>query len=333
MNQGSPKLGVFFDLRNPSGWRRPWAEHYERSIEIAVEAERLGAASAWVSEHHLFEDGYMPQPLTFLAALAARTERMRLGTAIVVAPLRHPRHLAEQAAVVDLISDGRVEIGMGAGSSPAEYKAFGVASSNRYDLTDAATIEVRDLLWGGQLNPPPVQDRLPIWLGYQGPKGARRAGRLGVGLLSTDRDLLDPYRAGLVDGGHDPSSARMGGVINLIVSSDPDRAAARLAPFLHHQMASYVASRAAEPPFSPVDSAPPDFLVDDLTKPQLGGNRMVVANVDDALRILRERTAGAPVHHAYLWASVSGMPDDMVVEHLNLVFGEIAPRLANSASA
>src|SRR5699024_1194018 len=85
---------------------------------------------------------------------------------------------------------------------------------------------VRDLLWGGELLPPPVQDQVPIWLGYQGPQGARRAGRLGVGLLSTKRELRTPYRDGLVEGGHDPSLARMGGVGGLLAADGAGRGAA-----------------------------------------------------------------------------------------------------------
>jgi alkanesulfonate monooxygenase SsuD/methylene tetrahydromethanopterin reductase-like flavin-dependent oxidoreductase (luciferase family) len=66
------KLGLYFDLRNPAPWARPWPEVYGRALDLVVEAERLGAASVWFSEHHLFTDGYLPQPLTFAAAAAAR---------------------------------------------------------------------------------------------------------------------------------------------------------------------------------------------------------------------------------------------------------------------
>ena len=76
------KIGVYFDLRNPPLWRRPWAEHYARSLELCEEADRLGAGAIWLSEHHFFEDGYLPQPLTFAAAVAARTTNVRIGTAV-----------------------------------------------------------------------------------------------------------------------------------------------------------------------------------------------------------------------------------------------------------
>jgi len=108
------KVGVYADLRNPPAWRRPWAEHYARTLDRIAGAERLGIDSAWVTEHHFFEDGYLPQPLTLAAAIAARTSRIRIGTAVMLAPLRAPIQIAEEAAVVELVSDGRLELGLGA---------------------------------------------------------------------------------------------------------------------------------------------------------------------------------------------------------------------------
>ena len=102
------KLGLYFDLRNPAPWARPWPEVYGRALDLVVEAERLGAASVWFSEHHLFDDGYLPQPLTFAAAAAARTSRVRIGTAVLVAALRPAVLVAEEAAVIDQLSGGRL---------------------------------------------------------------------------------------------------------------------------------------------------------------------------------------------------------------------------------
>ncbi|MDT5028234.1 MAG: hypothetical protein QOE61_4660 [Micromonosporaceae bacterium] len=114
------ELGVLLDLRNPDQWQRPWVEHYQRTLERVERIEAWGAGSVWLTEHHFFPDGYLPQPLVFAAAIAARTTRIRIGTAVVVAALRHPTHLAEEAAVVDILSGGRLELGLGAGwSSPS----------------------------------------------------------------------------------------------------------------------------------------------------------------------------------------------------------------------
>ncbi|MTB01244.1 MAG: LLM class flavin-dependent oxidoreductase, partial [Actinobacteria bacterium] len=118
------KLGLYFDLRNPAPWARPWPEVYGRALDLVVEAEHLGAASVWFSEHHLFTDGYLPQPLTFAAAAAARTSRVRIGTAVLVAALRPAALVAEEAAVIDQLSGGRLELGIGAGYSVPEYELY-----------------------------------------------------------------------------------------------------------------------------------------------------------------------------------------------------------------
>src|ERR1700761_4696104 len=101
------KVGISLDVRNPPDWRRPWAGFYASVLETCEEAGRLGIDSIWLTEHHFFEDGYLPQTLTLAAAIAARTNRVRVGTAILIPGLRAALDVAEQAAIVDLVSNGR----------------------------------------------------------------------------------------------------------------------------------------------------------------------------------------------------------------------------------
>ena len=320
------KLGLYFDLRNPAPWARPWPEVYGKALDLVVEAERLGAASVWFSEHHLFDDGYLPQPLTFAAAAAARTSRVRIGTAVLVAALRPAVLVAEEAAVIDQISGGRLELGIGAGYSVPEYELYDTDITKRYGLTDAAVAEIRRLLDDGIVTPPAAQNPFPLWLGYQGPQGAKRAGRLGVGLLSLDRALLDPYREGLVEAGHDPSTARTGGMLDIIVADDPEEAFERILPHYAHQLNSY---RAAAVAGSGRD-APKEITVEKLRggaaqKGQIPGLRVLTPT--DAVAAIREATDGAPVEHVYLWASVAGMPDELVERHVELTCTQVAPNL------
>ena len=315
-------VGIFLDLRNPAGWSRPWAEHYQRAVELVVEAERLGADAVWLSEHHLFDDGYLPQPLTFAAALATRTQRLRIGTAIVVAPLRHPLHLAEEAAIVDVLSGGRLELGLGAGYAANEYAAFSADVTRRFSTTDAVASEVRRLLDGGAVTPPPLQRPFPIWLGYQGPQGARRAGRLGFGLLSLSPASLDPYREGLAEGGHDPARARLGGVVNIVVADDPAAASERLVPFYAHQTNTY---RRAHGDGQTIESTVEELRSALVAKGALPG--LAVLTPADAIAAIRARTDGLPVEHVYFWASIAGMPDDLVQRHVELLLREVRPAL------
>ena len=233
------KIGVWFDLRNPPAWRQDPARLYAFTLELCEEAELLGADSLWFSEHHCFEDGYLPQPLTFAAAAAARTTRVRLGTGILVAPLRKTAQLAEEAAVVDLISGGRLELGLGAGYRMPEFELFGTDFTTRYRTLDGQVSELRRLWGDGGLTPAPTQQRLPVWLGYQGPKGARRAGLMGEGLLTIAKDSWPRYRDGLADGGHDPAAARMAGGVQAYVTDDPERDWPRVAPHIAYAQDSY----------------------------------------------------------------------------------------------
>lgn len=306
------RLGLFLDLRNPPAWRRPAAEHYRRTLDLVAGAEELGLGSVWCTEHHFFEDGYLPQPLVFASALAARTRAVRVGTAVVLAPLRHPLHLAEEAAVVDLVSGGRFELGMGAGYVAEEFGAFGAERSRRFGRTERVLEEVRRLLDGGRVTPSPVQRPFPLWLGFQGPRGARRAGQLGVGLLSLSQAVLGPYLGGLAEGGHPPGAARMAGVVDLVLADDPEQAADLVAPHAAYQRWTYQRAHGTDTP-------PPDpaAIRPSLRDPSGGG--LFVCTAEEAAEVLRRRLAGVPARHVYLWASIAGMPDDLTQRHVELV--------------
>jgi len=318
-------VGLYFDLRNPPDWSTPSSRLYGFTLEMCEEAERLGCHSIWLSEHHLFDDGYLPQPLTMAAAVAARTRTPRIGTAIVIAPLHHPAELAEQAAIVDIVSDGRVEVGIGAGYRRPEFALFGADYDSRYRTTDQCARELRRLWDEGVVTPSPVQERVPIWLGYQGPMGARRAGRLGEGLLSIDPSLLEPYLEGLEEGGHDAASARMGGGIQGWVSEDPDADWPIVARHMKHQVDSYrrhMVEGTDQPTPRPVDP-------DRLRQRDIGGplSYFLYGRPEEVAARLRVSIGDAPVETVFFWGSVSGMTEAMVARHVQLVCSRLAPLL------
>jgi alkanesulfonate monooxygenase SsuD/methylene tetrahydromethanopterin reductase-like flavin-dependent oxidoreductase (luciferase family) len=131
------------------GSDQTWSELYADTLAIAVEAERLGFDGVWVSEHHFTDDGYMSAVLPVLAAIAARTERVMLGTNVALAPLYHPLRLAEDAAAVDLVSGGRLLLGLAIGYRDAEFAAFGVAKGERVDRL-VECVEVCRKAWTGE---------------------------------------------------------------------------------------------------------------------------------------------------------------------------------------
>jgi alkanesulfonate monooxygenase SsuD/methylene tetrahydromethanopterin reductase-like flavin-dependent oxidoreductase (luciferase family) len=321
-------VGVYFDLRNPPAWRQDWSRLYGFTLEMCEEAERLGAHSIWTSEHHLFEDGYLTQPLTFSAAIAARTKRVRLGTAIMIAPLRPAVQMAEDAAVVDILSGGRVDLGLGAGYRVPEYELFGADIQRKYTTTDQRVRELRQLWGKGELTPPPVQHPLPIWMGYQGPKGARRAGLLGENLLSPNARLWEPYRDGLVEGGHDPSLARMGGGIQAFVTMDPQADWPVVAKHLAYQIDSYrryMVEGTDQPIPRPID---PEKVRTREMGAILGS--FMVDTPEEVARRIRAYTSGAPVETIFMFASLAGMPEDLVARHVQTICGKLAPLLADA---
>ncbi|MFC8384374.1 LLM class flavin-dependent oxidoreductase [Nocardia sp. NPDC057272] len=318
-------VGLLFDLRNPAQWQRPWADHYARTLEFCEEADQRGAGGVWFTEHHLFEDGYLPQPLTFAAAAAARTKRVRIGTAVVLPALRKPAQLAEEAALVDLISGGRLELGLGAGYRLPEYQLFDTDFSRRFARTGDNIAEIQRLWATGGITPAPIQDPVPLWGGFYGPRGARLAGRLGIGFLHISHQLFPLYREGLIEGGHDPESARVSDLLPILLADDPEAAWARVAPHLAHQMNSY-----RQLSVQGTDAPPPPVLeLDQLRqRPDDGSFGLLeILTPEQASARIHERVAGLPVRHLIFWASIAGMPDDLVTRHIELVSEQLPPLL------
>lgn len=167
----------------------PPAERYRLGAEQIVHAERHGFDGAWIAQHHFNGDeGGMPAPLVFLGYVAARTARIRLGTGIVTLPMEQPLRVAEDAAVLDALSGGRVELGVGSGGTPSAFAAFGQDSADRGAVFGRHLAALRDALGGGALpgghlypSAPSLTDRL--WQATFSADGGRRAGEAGDGLL------------------------------------------------------------------------------------------------------------------------------------------------------
>ncbi|MEU1994122.1 LLM class flavin-dependent oxidoreductase [Nocardia gamkensis] len=318
-------VGLYFDLRNPPENHRSSSRLHSFTLEMCEEADRLGASSLWFSEHHLFDDAYLSQPLTFAAAAAARTRRARIGTAILIAPLHSPVEVAEQAALVDVISGGRLDLGIGAGYRKPEYDLYDVSDQRRYGRTDDMVVRLHDLWSEGGVTPRSVQNPIPVWLGYHGPQGARRAGRLGVNLLSPHSESWQPYREGLIEGGHDPNRARMGGGIQAWVTDDPERDWPLVAPHIGYQVDSYrrhMVQGATAPPPAPVD---PEKLIAREARGPL--SYFWFGTPEQIADRIRGCVGDAPVSTVYLWASVGGMPEELVAEHVETVCTRLAPLL------
>ena len=166
------------------------AARYRLAAEQIRHAEAEGFDSAWVAQHHFHEaEGGLPAPFVLLGLLAAQTRRIHLGTGIVTLPMELPIRVAEDAAVLDLVSGGRLELGVGSGGNPEAFAAFGLRDEDRRavferhlaQLTDA--LAGRALPGGDRLYPPRPELLARLWHATFSVEGARRAGATGAGLL------------------------------------------------------------------------------------------------------------------------------------------------------
>lgn len=185
--QRSFRLGFLTHLRGSDDPKRV----YRDNLELFVTAEALGFDCGWVAQHHFKKSaGFLPSPFPFLAAVAERTQSIRLGTSIVALPLESPLRVAEDAAVVDLLSSGRLELGVGSGFDPQEFAPFEVDVSTRHQRTTDGLERIKAALggktWGDgsqQLQPPAPTLLDRIWLSGLSPLGATYAAKHEAGLL------------------------------------------------------------------------------------------------------------------------------------------------------
>src|SRR5437899_9966027 len=198
------KFGLYSSIANP-----PRGEHLDRCIDEAIAeaqlAESCGFDSCFFGEHHQDRDGFLPSPLIVATAVAARTQTLRVGTSGILLPLHHPVHVAEDVITLDLVSKGRVILGVGIGYQPADFRAFSVPMEDRAGRFEES-IEILRLCWAGdkfsfrgkhyvledvQIRPRPYQKSgPPLWIGASIAAAARRAGRIADGFVGTPSTSL-----------------------------------------------------------------------------------------------------------------------------------------------
>jgi alkanesulfonate monooxygenase SsuD/methylene tetrahydromethanopterin reductase-like flavin-dependent oxidoreductase (luciferase family) len=184
----------------------PWSisqtGHADELVAQAEIAESLGFHSFWLPENHFGDARAMPSPLTLLAAVAARTRHILLGTTSYLLPIRHPLQAAEEVAVVDRLSGGRIILGVGRGTHPAMFDAFAVPAKQKRQLFERH-LDIMRRAWRGEpisvdsetpirLAPLPVQQpHPPIWVAAFGPLALKQAGTLGLPYLASPIETLE----------------------------------------------------------------------------------------------------------------------------------------------
>ncbi|WP_067650826.1 LLM class flavin-dependent oxidoreductase [Nocardia harenae] len=307
------RAGLYLDLRNPGG--TGWPALYERALRTIEEGERHGARSVWLTEHHGFADGYLPQPLTFAAAVAARTSSIRIGTAATLVTLRDAVHLAEEATVVDLLSGGRLDLGLGAGYLPDERELLGRPEAPTVRTFFEAITAVTAALGSAAITPQPVQSPLPIWVACGGPLGVRATGRRGLRLLSADRDREAAYLRAFRAAGHDAAAAEMAGPVNIFLSEEPGRVAPIVERSYEYLWQTYRDRARRAGARAPVPVGAPEARAGGLGR---GMSGLVIATPDEAARLVREHYAGGLVTEIFTWSLLPFVPPDLMAAHVEL---------------
>jgi alkanesulfonate monooxygenase SsuD/methylene tetrahydromethanopterin reductase-like flavin-dependent oxidoreductase (luciferase family) len=322
-------------------------EIYREALELAVEAERIGFDSVWTSEHHFVDDGYMPSQLPVLAAIAARTERILLGTGVLLAPMFDPLHLAEDAATVDVLSNGRLVLGLGLGWRDEEFAGLGGADGHKGRRLESM-IEVLRQAWadglvggdtaglfryrepGLSVTPKPARPGgLPIWIGASAPRALERAGRVADGYLSSGADptklaqRLEIVRRAAAGAGRDPGSVT--GAVHRVTFAWRDgdpweriREHARYITWKYAEMTDARGSRARR--------RPPRMSAEE--EAELRGRTIVGTPEEVAEQIEAYREVLGPDGHFIVRSYFPGLDPAVQREALRILGDEVRPLIA-----
>jgi alkanesulfonate monooxygenase SsuD/methylene tetrahydromethanopterin reductase-like flavin-dependent oxidoreductase (luciferase family) len=329
-------VGYTHDFRNSTG--RPWKEVWEDALFLMEEAARLGFDYVLVQEHFFTPDGYGPAPAVFMTALIERTSGVRIGTNSYVLPLHHPAALAQEIAVLDQMSSGRLEVTVALGHRAEEFAAFGFTSKDRVSRFEEGMAILQLALTGEPFSysgkhyqltdiivrPGPYQrPHPPLWIGATVPKAAARAGRFGANLrgASLAPEFFEAYIQGLAEGGFNLADRRISRSISFTVThEDPERVWSRNKEYYTYRWGFYQAIRSAlgDPPLVPglgiAESEP--FRSHEL----IGAPDAVLATLASALQ-------GTPVTDVMYSGPASGIPRAEALDSLRLFAAEVMPVL------
>ncbi len=324
-------VGLMFSHRNPPQFAVPWPRIYAETLEQVTFAEQLGFDSVFSTEHHFTEDGYAPSLMPIEAAWAARTSRVKLGSFVLLLCMQNPLRLAEDAATVDIISDGRLILGMGLGYRDEEFAGFGVPKDRSGRIMDEALeIIVRawtedDFSFRGRhfqyehvtLSPRPVQQPRPeIWVGQAGRPGVRRVAQWGLeGFCGApNAEVYQHYLAKCREYGTEPKAQAQTLVFGH-VHEDAEKAWAEAEPYATHVHTWYKRWRRGVGDARSFTATPRDDFV-------IGDPSHWISRLE---RTIEAQSGGVRPNHLIVQLQLAGMPHDMAMRSMELFAGKVMP--------
>jgi alkanesulfonate monooxygenase SsuD/methylene tetrahydromethanopterin reductase-like flavin-dependent oxidoreductase (luciferase family) len=318
-------FGAYYDFRcldtEPSALTRRW----QAIVEQVRWAEQIGFGSVWVSEHHFVDDAYASATMPLLAALAVGTERMWLGTNVLVLPVHDPLRLAEDALTVDALSGGRLRLGVGLGYREADLTPFGVTLAQRRRRFEASFDTLRaacrgDAVGGSRVSPRPVRDGGPeLWIGALSEPGIDRAARIGDGFVCVLPDQVAAYVEARRRHGLDEGRVTLGN--QWIVADDPERAWAAVGPHVMYQVNAYI-------DFGMFGALP---RLEDPQQVLDMGMYTLLDGPAAAAELIRQIGTG-PVVDCFCWTLFPGEPVDGAADRLDYFAGNVIPAVRAAGS-
>lgn len=335
-----------FHIMGTAGSVEP-KQRYDDAIEQIVLAEELGFTTAWFAEHHFSNYGYSVNPLMLGVKAAAHTTKIRLGQAVLVTPLWHPLRLAEDIALADVLSNGRIEVGMGRGYQPMEFKGMSVS------LEESRTIfpeqlEILRLAWTRQdftfegthfkvpipvtILPRPLQQpHPPIWLGATSPQTLDWAAEQGADILlaggPTSTAQIAEWHKRILEkrtaAGH-RGPLRYGILRQVFVTETEQEARAaigqarwqRRLAFQLRQGAQAIGGRIADMPFE-----------GELNDEQIW-DQLFYGTPDQVIEKIRGQQATGMTDFLS-WFDIGGLPNEAVLRSMRLFAREVMPAFAD----
>ncbi|MBW2279997.1 MAG: LLM class flavin-dependent oxidoreductase [Deltaproteobacteria bacterium] len=348
------KFGMLHLFESPMG--RSEREMVDEQVTLMERAEEFGFDSVWPAEHHFSEYGFCASPALSLAAIARSTSRIRLGTGVVVLPFNHPVRVAEDYAMLDLLSGGRVELGVGRGYQPIEFEGYDIDQTRSREIFDESIEIIRRAWTDERLNfegkhytfrdvevrPKPLQQpHPPIWLAALSEETFEKAGRMGFNLLLSPvfggslqvaKDRVARYREALEENGHDPAAHEVGALVMTYTGEDHERARKEFADpviWYFRTFGKYVAPKVGQ---KPIEGYEWYTQIRDLASvvewEQLVSHGAVICGEPDYVtERIAEIKEQIGVDHLLGWTRLGGMSDDLVSSHMELMRDRVMPQL------
>lgn len=316
--------------------------YFAECLEEALLGEKLGFDSVWLEEHHSVKNHYWPSPMMALSGLATRTERILLGTDVMVLPFYHPVRLAEDAAMLDVISNGRFIFGAAIGYKPDEFALYQVPLEMRGTRYEESIRLIKQLwtqeevnfngsyyqLQGAKIEPRPVtQPHPPIWLGGWGNLSLKRAAEVGdawvPGPTANLEKLLDSqktYRQHLENTGVKPES-RSSPLTREVVIADTDREAYEIAErhLLINYRDEYGGGKWKHPLIGNADSTPVAEME------AISQDRFIIGSPETVIKKVKRYEVQFGVDHLICRLYFAGMPHEVIMNELKLLAKEVRP--------